>query len=122
VNKIKAIYLQQMEKLNTSEKRTDLQNYIYQLPQSKEILKSNAQEEEKKELEEPTATCTIEILSIEGKAQDNDQNRPTVAHCIDFTYRDKSKNKVDVSKNWIEHFKAMRTLLNMWDNFSPSEI
>ena len=111
-----------MANLSTAGKCTDLQKYILQLPKSQAILKGNVQEEEKKETEESNTTCTIEILAIEANKKETEGSSTKVGYSIDFTYKEKSKRKMDVSQKWLEHYKSMRTLLNKWDNLTLTEI
>ena len=42
----------------------------------------------------------------------------TIAHCVSFSYKDKTPMKKDLEKQYIGHFKAWKTLLNTWVNLT----
>ena len=42
----------------------------------------------------------------------------TIAHCVSFSYKDKTPMKKDLEKHYINHFKAWKTLLNTWVNLT----
>ena len=72
---------------------------------------------------------SLNSMDLEGSASatlpsidEEDAEEKSIACCVEFTYKDKTAKKLDVSRKYLAHFKQWRSLLNSWVNMSASEI
>jgi len=92
---------------------------------AKIIAGQAAQEETKEESKEESkeaaapATCVVEIMAVRqdsGSQTGEEGGEKIIAHCVSFSYKDKSPKKLDLEKSYLSHFQAWKTLLNAWVN------
>ena len=83
------------------------------------IARQSSQEElkEKPKEVEASATCVIEIQAVReyrGTESRQESKDKIAAHCVSFSYKDKSSKKLDLEKSYMKHFHAWKTLLHPW--------